>query len=405
VNKNETRLKFICKFGYGDALPKDNQGTGVIPVLGSNGQFSSMDTPNTKAPVIIIGRKGSYGKINWSEVESFASDTTFFVDSSLTSQQLRWLYWALQTLKLDEGSNEAAVPGLSREIAYQKQVFVPSIEQQTYISDYIDRETTEIDALVAEKQHMLALIEEKREALISHAVTRGLNPHSPLKPSGLDWISDIPLHWRVCQLKRTWKSDDYGISENIRGEGEIKVLRMTCIDDGIVDLTKGGEVESVDPYLFLEKGDLLFNRTNSLDQVSKVGIVQSTPDRSTSFASYLVRIRTNDLAYPEFLAIYLNSQEFLTFARKNAIPAIGQANLSPSRYGEIKIAIPPKSEQKEIIDIIEKERDKTRELISALIDSIALLKERRSALITAAVTGQIEPETIDKYSLNKEVLS
>lgn len=164
---------------------------------------------------------------------------------------------------------------------------------------------------------------------------------------------------------------------------------MTCIEDGIVDLSKGGEVESVDPYLLLKKGDLLFNRTNSLDQVAKVGIVQSEPEKPTTFASYLVRIRTNDLAYPEFLAAYLNSQDFLTFARKNAIAAIGQANLSPSRYGEIKIAIPPKSEQEKIVDIINKEREKNRELENALTDSIALLKERRSALITAAVTGQI----------------
>jgi type I restriction enzyme, S subunit len=176
VNKNETRLKFICRFGYGDALPKDNQGAGIIPVFGSNGQFSSIDNPNTKAPVIIIGCKGSYGKINWSEVESFASDTTFFIDSSLTSQKLRWLYWVLQTLKLDEGSNEAAVPGLNRETAYQKRVSVPSIDRQTYIADYLDRETAKIDALIAEKERMICLLKERRSTLIITAVTGQIKP-------------------------------------------------------------------------------------------------------------------------------------------------------------------------------------------------------------------------------------
>jgi type I restriction enzyme, S subunit len=304
-----------------------------------------------------------------------------------------FLYYLFEGGQLFQGLGKLGTQlNLNTETIGSIHIPIPPEDEIKSITDYIDRETTEIDALVAEKEHMLALIEEKREALISHAVTHGLNPNAPMKPSGLDWLSEIPQHWKIGQLKRLWKSDDYGISENIRGEGEIKVLRMTCIDNGIVDLTKGGEVESVDPYLFLEKGDLLFNRTNSLDQVAKVGIVQSTPDRPTSFASYLVRIRTNELVYPEFLAAYLNSQEFLTFARKNAIPAIGQANLSPSRYGEIKIAIPPKSEQREIVDTIEKEKEKTRELIIELTDSITLLKERRSALITAAVTGQIEPE-------------
>jgi type I restriction enzyme, S subunit len=281
---------------------------------------------------------------------------------------------------------------INQEKIRSLRISAPSLHEQKLIADYLDRETTQIDNLIAAKEQMLTLLEEKREALISHAVTRGLDPNVAFKRSGLDWLGDIPQHWQVCQLKRTWESNDYGISENIRGDGEIKVLRMTCIEDGIVDLSKGGEVESVDPYLLLRKGDLLFNRTNSLDQVAKVGIVQSDPEQSTTFASYLVRIRANDLAYPEFLAAYLNSQEFLTFARKNAIAAIGQANLSPSRYGEIKVAIPPKSEQKKIVDIINKEHEKNKELISTLIDSIALLKERRSALITAAVTGQITLE-------------
>jgi type I restriction enzyme, S subunit len=298
------------------------------------------------------------------------------------------IYW----LQIYSGAIQSTIQNFSAEKYKDISIPVPSKSEQYNLVKYLDRETTEIDALIAEKEQMLTLLDEKREAFISHAVTRGLDPNAPMKHSGLGWIGDIPQHWRVGQLKRTWKSDDYGISENIRGEGEIKVLRMTCIDDGVVDLTKGGEVESVDPYLFIEKGDLLFNRTNSLDQVAKVGIVQETPEKPTSFASYLVRIRTNDLVYPEFLVAYLNSQEFLTFARKNAIPAISQANLSPSRYGEMKIAFPAKSEQKEIVDEIEKERNQTKELINALINSIILLKERRSALITAAVTGQIKME-------------
>jgi type I restriction enzyme S subunit len=305
----------------------------------------------------------------------------------------RFLFRCLQSrpvaLQLELASTGVTRYGLPKGAIGSAIIPLPPVNIQKQIADYLDRETTQIDNLIAAKEQMLTLLEEKREALISHAVTRGLDPNDAFKRSGLDWLGDIPQHWQVCQLKRIWESNDYGISENIRGDGEIKVLRMTCIEDGIVDLSKGGEVESVDPYLLLRKGDLLFNRTNSLDQVAKVGIVQSEPEKPTTFASYLVRIRTNDLAYPEFLAAYLNSQDFLTFARKNAIAAIGQANLSPSRYGEIKIAIPPKSEQEKIVDIINKEREKNRELENALTDSIALLKERRSALITAAVTGQI----------------
>jgi type I restriction enzyme S subunit len=169
---------------------------------------------------------------------------------------------------------------------------------------------------------------------------------------------------------------------------------MTCIVDGKIDLTKAGEVEEVDKSLLLRKGDLLFNRTNSLDQVAKVGLLDIEPDAPTSFASYLVRIRTNERTSGEYLVYLLNSSIFLEFARKNAIPAIGQANLNPTRYGEICIPLPPRKEQDEIITAIIREREQRAEMEAALNKSIELLKERRSALITAAVTGQIEPEAM-----------
>jgi len=389
------KLGYLTSLKSGETITADTiEDQGMYPVYGGNGLRGYTDSFTHRGDYVLIGRQGALcGNINYAHGNFWASEHAV-VATPLEEYEYRWLGESLRAMNLNQYSVSAAQPGIAIDRINALKIGVPPLQEQRWIADYLDRETTQIDNLIAAKEQMLTLLEEKREALISHAVTRGLNPNVAFKRSGLDWLGDIPQHWQVCQLKRIWESNDYGISENIRGDGEIKVLRMTCIEDGIVDLSKGGEVESVDPYLLLKKGDLLFNRTNSLDQVAKVGIVQSEPEKPTTFASYLVRIRTNDLAYPEFLAAYLNSQDFLTFARKNAIAAIGQANLSPSRYGEIKVAIPPKSEQKEIVDMINKEREKTKELGNALTDSITLLKERRFALITAAVTGQITLEEI-----------
>jgi len=296
----------------------------------------------------------------------------------------------LQTLRLDEGSNETAVPGLNREAVYEKSVHVPSVSVQRRIADYLDTETAQIDALIAEKERMLALLTEKRAALVSRAVTRGLDPTVPLKPSGLEWLGEIPAHWKVMQLKRTWLSAEYGISENIRGEGSVKVLRMSCIIDGRIDISNAGAVEEVDSHLLLELGDLLFNRTNSLDQVAKVGLLDYEPEFPTSFASYLVRIRVNELVLQDYLVALMNSHHFLSYARSNAIPAIGQANLNPTRYGELLIPLPPRKEQDAIVANLSDERPRSAKLELELRHSLSLLKERRSALITAAVTGQLE---------------
>ncbi len=386
------RLKFICRLGYGDSLPKDDEFAGNVPVFGSNGQYATTSTRNTDVPAIVVGRKGSYGKVNWAPDGCFAADTTFFVDERLTTANLRWLYWSLQTLGLDEGSQEAAVPGLNRESVYAERICLPSLTNQATIAAYLDRETARIDGLIAEKERMLALLEEKRAALISRVVTHGLDPDIAFKPTGLEWVTEVPAHWDVCQLKRTWASSDYGLSESIRDEGEIAVLRMSCIVEGRIDVSKSGMIAEVDGYLLLRRNDLLFNRTNSLDQIAKVGLVDFDPEEPLTFASYLVRIRTNHRVTPHYLVALLNAPLFLEFARKNAIPAIGQANLSPTRYGEIHIPLPPKTEQEEIIKFLERDAKTSTPIREHIRSSINLLKERRAALITAAVTGQIPLE-------------
>lgn len=175
------RIKYICRLGYGDSLPKDEESDGDIPVFGSNGQYATTARRNTEVPAIVLGRKGSYGKVNWAPDGCFASDTTFFIDHRLAGANLRWLYWALQTLNLDEGSQEAAVPGLNREAVYEQRLPVPSDSDQQVIADYLDREVARIDSTLdvvgsrsatgIKEGSLLALLFERRAALITAAIT------------------------------------------------------------------------------------------------------------------------------------------------------------------------------------------------------------------------------------------
>lgn len=308
----------------------------------------------------------------------------------------RFCKYALRANKflweVESRSTGISYPAINASDLGDIKVSLPDISAQRLIANYLDRETARIDGLIAKKERMLALLEEKRAALVSRVVSRGLDPDIEFKPSGLEWLDEIPAHWDTCQLKRTWDSSDYGLSESIRDEGDIAVLRMSCIVDARVDVSKSGMIAKVDSHLLLRRNDLLFNRTNSLDQIAKVGLVDFDPDKPLTFASYLVRIRTNDRATPQYLVALLNSSLFLEFARKNAIPAIGQANLSPTRYGEIHIPLPPKAEQEEIVTFLERDAKTSTPVREHIRSSINLLKERRAALISAAVTGQIPLE-------------
>jgi type I restriction enzyme S subunit len=234
------------------------------------------------------------------------------------------------------------------------------------------------------------LLKEKRQAVISHAVTKGLNPNAKMKPSGIDWLGDVPEHWDVCLLKRAFRAVDYGISDSLESEGTVAILRMGNIDDGKVDMDDLKYADSVDPARYLRAGDLLYNRTNSLDLIGKVGMFQGNAEPPVSFASYLVRLRTVDDSIPEYFAYLLNTEGILGMARANAFVAIGQCNLNPTRYGQITIAIPPRTEQPAIVEFLECETTKIDVLVAEATRAIDLLQERRTALISAAVTGKID---------------
>ena len=150
-----------------------------------------------------------------------------------------------------------------------------------------------------------------------------------------------------------------------------------------------GGVDSVEPYLLLQIGDLLFNRTNSQELVGKVGLFVGH-EAPVTFASYLVRMRPRPNHEPEYLNMVLNSTSFQSRARREAIPSLHQSNLNPTRYGRLHIALPSKEEQRTILRILQKETRSLRDTISRAHRQIELLQEYRTRLIADVVTGKID---------------
>jgi type I restriction enzyme S subunit len=268
-------------------------------------------------------------------------------------------------------------------------IIFPTSREQSAIAAFLDQETGKIDALVAEQERLIALLKEKRQAVISQAVTKGLNPNAPMKDSGIEWLGQVPAHWEIRMLKRAFRSVDYGISDALSPEGEIVVLRMNNIQNGSISFEDLKYTDSVDPQLLLEAGDLLYNRTNSLELIGKVGVYKGEFDMPLSFASYLVRFRLFDGA-PDYFAYLLNTRGILGIVRSSAYVAIGQCNLNPTKYGEISVALPAPEEQAAIVDFLNAEVSRTDTLITEATQAITLLRERRAALISAAVTGKID---------------
>ena len=390
---SRAKLKFVARLVYGDTLQRDEAKDGPFRVFGSNGPFRSFSRSNTGAPAIIIGRKGSYGKVNWTEEPCFASDTTFFVDESTSRNHLRWIYWLLQTLRLDEGTDEAAVPGLNRETAYSRDVLVPQFSQQRSIADYLDRETAQLDALVAEKERVLVLLAEKRRALITRAVTRGLDPRVPLRDSGIRWLGKIPVHWEVWKLGHS-ASVGNGSTPS-RGnaaywtEGAIPWLNSSVVNQ--YEATKAEQfvtdVALQECHLPLVKSGSVLVAITGQGKTRGQAIVLSFDATINQHLAYVSPNRSR--LDPWFLRwTLLSAYEFLRSISDDAGGTKGA--LTCEDVANVRVPVPSMDEQSAIVAHIANETRKLDELRAATERTTVLIKERRAALIAAAVTGQLE---------------
>ena len=171
---------------------------------------------------------------------------------------------------------------------------LPDFETQRRIAVYLDDKTARIDALIAKKRALLDRLAEKRQALITRAVTQGLNPAAPMKDSGIGWLGKVPAHWEVWPLKRYLTDSQYGISDALSESGDVAILRMGNIQRSEIDFSELKYVDDVEEFLLVQKDDVLFNRTNSIDLVGKCGVYRGGYDGLLSYASYLARFRFDD---------------------------------------------------------------------------------------------------------------
>lgn len=267
---------------------------------------------------------------------------------------------------------------------------VPPTEEQAQIVRFVRHLDQRVNRLIKTKRRLIELLNEQKQAIIHRAVTRGLDPTVPLKPSGIEWLGDIPRHWQTIAIKRLLKRMDYGTSESSTDEGAIRVLTMGHIRDGEVNVPAKGGLDVVSDTLLLEQNDLLFNRTNSPDLVGKVGIFRGTADDRVSFASYLVRLRVLDQHSPFWLNYLLGSREFWGFARSQALVSLHQANLNSTRYGQMLVPVPPPAEQSEIAEHLQESLATFELALAKARSEIDFIREYRTRLVADVVTGQLD---------------
>ena len=271
---------------------------------------------------------------------------------------------------------------------------LPPITEQSAIVAFLDRETGKIDALVAEQERLMALLKEKRQAVISQAVTKGLDPNAPMKPSGVAWLGQVPVGWEVTRLKFLAHVQG-GIAKgrDLTGRDTISVpyLRVANVQDGYLDLDEitmiDIEPHELDRYA-LRPGDVLMNEGGDFDKLGR-GHIWRGEIANCIHQNHVFAVRPHHIE-PEWLTLVASADYGRFFFMSHAKQSTNLASISSSNLQELPVCCPPPAERRRILKHVERDTVRIGALTDEASRAITLLKERRAALISAAVTGKID---------------
>ncbi|HIF9367112.1 restriction endonuclease subunit S [Photobacterium damselae] len=315
------------------------------------------------------------------------------------STNTNYMAYLLKSRGLSDIADISTVPQINNKHIEPEKFTVPTINEQTKIVAFLDHETAKIDTLIEKQQQLIELLKEKRQAVISHAVTKGLNPDAPMKDSGVEWLGEVPEHWVVLRLKHLIQSLESGCSVNAADipakDNEIGVLKTSCV------YTRQFRVEENKTVILddlsrvkcpIRKGAIIISRMNTPELVG---------------ASALVDIEAKNIYLPDrlwqtiFNDDYAINSEYLAhfmavtgFRNQISLAAEGASssmqNIAKEDYLAINTLLPSLNEQLNIVEYLHLTTDKFDELVNKANTAINLMQERRTALISAAVTGKID---------------
>lgn len=296
-------------------------------------------------------------------------------------------------IQIDISQNGANREGLNFQQIKSFDIFLPDINEQKIVVEYLNTKTTQIDTLIRKKQRLIELLREERAALINEAVTKGIDPTAKMKNSGVEWIGEAPEGWAVKKLKRVAKINPSKGSSPFTRDHDLEVvfLPMENVqeDGSYISETKKSIKDVWDGFTYFEKGDIIVAKITPCFENGK-GAYLTNLETEIGFGSTEFHVlRPNELIDPRFLFLITRSNKFMDIGTGSMTGAAGQKRVPTDFIENFTIAVPPKSEQKQIADFIHSHTSQTDATILRIEKEIDLLREYRAALISEAVTGKI----------------
>jgi len=398
------RLKFLAKIKNGQDYKIVEVEEGY-PVMGSGGRFASASKFMYDQESVLLGRKGTIDKPLYISEPFWTVDTMFYTEINKDIHP-KYLYYLSLTIQFGRYSTNTALPSMTQEHLGNFVFAIPdNVYDRKKIANFLDHETAKIDTLIEKQQQLIKLLKEKRQAVISHAVTKGLNPNAPMRDSGVEWLGEVPAHWEVYRVKHLSFLISKGTTPSTIG-GDF-------VDEGIrflkaENIGKSLAVQSTPSFYITEKVDEQISRSRLKEHDVLVIIAGATTGLSSIVSRDVLPANTNQAVSfirplkQEFSILILRwlSTEFAQRIIWMGAVQAAQPNLSMEDLGNIPIVVPPIDELNKIMSIIDSRLMIFDHLILKAESAIELMQERRTALISAAVTGKIDvrnwqaPETL-----------
>lgn len=388
------RLKYVAKLRSGQAITVDAiEEDGDYPVFGGNGLRGFTADFTNEGNYALIGRQGALcGNVNYGHGKFWASEHAV-VCHPVGEVDHVWLGELLRSMDLGQYSQSAAQPGLAVDRIESLLVPVPPLPEQRAIAAYLDERTARIDGLLARKRRLVELLKEKRQALITRAVTRGLDPKAKLKDSGVPWLGEVPEGWEVKRLKHICEfvtSGSRGWAEHYADEGAV-FIRIGNLDRMSINL-RLDDIQRVDPPTSAEvirtralPDDLLISITAFL---GTVGIVpDGLGDAYVNQHTALIRL-LRKVCHPRFVAYW-----FFSSAAQQQFSSASQGGtkegMSLQEVRDLLVLQPDIRTQQLIAEQLDNDLARTDTLLAKVEQARSRLQEYRTALISAAVTGKV----------------
>ena len=392
------KLKWLCSISTGNKDTIDKEDDGIYPFFVRSPIVERISTYSYDGEAVLTAGDGvGVGKVFHYINGKFDFHQRVYKMSDFKEVLAKYFYYYIKEnfIKETEVNNaKSTVDSIRLPMIQQFPVTIPSAEEQITIINFLDEKIREIDGLIADKEKLIELLQEKRQAIVTEAVTKGLNPNVRMKDSGIEWIGEIPEHWTLSKIKYVSLINNKTLSESTDDDYEIDYIDISSV-------TSIGEIDGIQRLNFkdapsrarriLSKGDTIVSTVRTyLKAIAFIENVQSNLICSTGFAV----LTPLSKVVPKYLFYLMRSEKYVNEIVRRSV-GVSYPAINTSDIGALECAIPNKDEQKYIVEYLDNCTTQIDQLVNDIQTQIQKLKEYRQSLISEAVTGEIDVRDYD----------